>query len=318
MLIQENYLLTHNSIKTADTYQVSHTTVLNWHHRFQIAGNLDNRSSAPLHPHRTHEFNHLYLLYYLYKTAGNTVPDIEDYFEKNNIRFPRSSIYYHLKLWWLIAERKTNKKRITGKFKKYEPGFLHIDITYWPKIDGVKYYIHIAVDRSTRLMYLELHSDKKASTTAAFLESAIAFFPFHIHRVLTDNGKEYTLNNHKGNKESNLTWVFDFICEAYGISHRRTEPYTPQTNGLVERLNGTVKWATLKIHTYANKEDMNSDLLSFMLIYILERKHTSLMSEYRVKTPYQALEHWYNLNPELFHKTPLDFKEKLLTIRANL
>jgi hypothetical protein len=48
-------------------------------------------------------------------------------------------------------------------------------------------------------MYIELHPDKKASTTAAFLKSAIEFFPFQITRVLTDNGKEYTLNNHRGN-----------------------------------------------------------------------------------------------------------------------
>ena len=63
---------------------------------------------------------------------------------------------------------------------------------------------------------------------------------------------------------------------------------------------------------------MNNDLLSFMIIYILERKHSSLVSEYRIKTPYQALEHWYSISPELFHETPLDFKEKLLTIRAHL
>jgi hypothetical protein len=90
-----------------------------------------------------------------------------------------------------------------------------------------------------------------------------------------------------------------------------------------------------------SKEEMNMDLLSFMIIYILERKHSSLISEYRgksktsnstvisdapnsipnstsIKTPYQALEHWYSISPELFHETPLDFKEKLLTIRARL
>jgi hypothetical protein len=45
---------------------------------------------------------------------------------------------------------------------------------------------------------MELHTDKKASTAASFLESALAFFPFHIRKILTDNGKEYTLKNHKG------------------------------------------------------------------------------------------------------------------------
>lgn len=327
-LVQEDYMKYWNSVKTGEKFDVSHTTVLNWHHRFENENTLENRSSAPIHPHRTHEVRNLYLLHYLYKTAGYTVSEIAEYFETNTISFPRSSMYYHLKLWWLIKERRERWKRITGKFKKYEPGFLHIDITYWPKIDGVKYYIHIAIDRATRLMYLELHEDKKADTAAAFLKSAIAFFPFKITRVLTDNGKEYTLNNHRGNgqhdKESVLKWAFDLVCDEYTISHRHTAPYTPQTNGLVERLNGTVKWATLKIHTYSGKEEMNTDLLSFMILYILERKHTSLISEYRgksktpIKTPYQALEHWYGISPELFHETPLDFKEKLLTIRAHL
>lgn len=325
-LVEEDYMSRWSSLKTAQTFQISHTTVLNWHHRFDQENTLENKGSAPIVPHRVHELRSLYLLYYLYKVAGHTVSEIEDYFETNSIVFPRSSLYYHLKSWWLIQERKERGKRITGKFKKYEPGFIHVDITYWPKINGIKYYIHIAIDRATRLMYMELHPDKKASTTASFLESAIAFFPFRITRVLTDNWKEYTLNNHRGNgkydEESLLKWAFDLVCEAYGISHRHTAPYTPQTNGLVERLNGTVKWATLKIHTYNNKEEMNSDLLSFMIIYILERKHSSLISEYKkelkIKTPYQALEHWYSISPELFHETPLDFKEKLLTIRANL
>ena len=343
-LVEEDYLCRGSSLKTAKTFQISHTTVLHWHHRCTQENSLANRSSAPIRPHRTHEVSHLYLLHYLYKTAWHTVEEILEYFETNTIVFPRSSVYYHLQEWWLIAERKEKGRRIAGKFKQYEPWFLHVDITYWPKIDGVKYYIHIAVDRATRLMYLELHPDKKAETTASFLKAAIAFFPFKISRVLTDNGKEYTLNNHRGNGKYNekslLKWAFDLVCEAHGISHRHTAPYTPQTNGLVERLNATVKWATLKIHTYSTKEEMNTDLLSFMIIYILERKHGSIVSEYRgksytkdntssntssnrpinatIRTPYQALEHWYSISPELFHETPLDFKEKLLTIRANL
>jgi transposase InsO family protein len=243
---------------------------------------------------------------------------IIDYFEKNNIRFPRSSIYYYLNSWWLIRERKEIWKRISKKFKKYEPWFLHVDITYWPQIDGVKYYIHIAIDRATRLIYLELHTNKKADTAAKFLESALSFFPFHIRIVLTDNGKEYTLKNHKWNKNSNLKWAFDLICDAYDIDHRTTQPYTPQTNGMVERVNGTVKNATLKAHIYRNRDEMNTDLLSFMCIYILERKHSGLMREIRVKTPFQALEYWHQLCPELFRETPVDFQAKLLTIRANL
>jgi len=125
-------------------------------------------------------------------------------------------------------------------------------------------------------MYLEVHEDKKASTAAAFLESALSFFPFHITKVLTDNGKEFTLKNHRGNKESNLQGALDLVCESYAIDHRLTTPYTPQTNGMVERANGIIKGNTLKQHTYLSGNDLKTGLLLFMVRYILDRTHGSL------------------------------------------
>jgi IS30 family transposase len=56
----------------------------------------------------------------------------------------------------------------------------------------------VAIDRATRLIYIEIHDDKKACTTATFLKRAIEFFPFEIQKILTDNGKEFTLKNHLG------------------------------------------------------------------------------------------------------------------------
>jgi IS30 family transposase len=55
----------------------------------------------------------------------------------------------------------------------------------------------VAIDRATRTMYYEIHDNKRANTTAKFLEKALDFFPFKVTKILTDNGKEFTLNNHK-------------------------------------------------------------------------------------------------------------------------
>lgn len=98
-LMNEDYAKTHNSLLTAAKYKVSHTTVLHWHHHLEATGNIDNKSSAPLKPHRTHEFDSLYLLYYLYKVEKQGVGDILEILEKRDCIFPRSTAYYHLKQW---------------------------------------------------------------------------------------------------------------------------------------------------------------------------------------------------------------------------
>lgn len=301
-----------NSVIVAEKYQISHTTVLKWSN----AENLENKSSAPKIPHRKHNFSSLCLIYFLYEKEEKDGDEIQEYLDLNWMNFPRSSMYYYLKQWWLIQRRKDKWKRINWKFKKYDPWFIHIDITYWPKINWIKYYIHIAIDRATRLIYLEIHDNKRAKTAASFLKKAIEFFPFKIEKVLTDNGKEYTLKNHKWKHD--LTWVFDLICDTYEIEHRTTKAYTPQTNGMVEKVNDTVKSNTLKIHEYPNINEMVIDLLQFMVYYNLERRHSSLKSEIWVKTPFQALEYWYNLNPEIFKEDLVEFKARLLTIKNNL
>ena len=311
-IMVSDYKSLHNSVIVWEKYKISHTTVLKW----GKSENLDNKSSAPKIPHRIHDFSVLCLIHFLYEKEEKDGDEIQEYLELNWIIFPRSSMYYYLKQWWLIQRRKEKWKRINGKFKKYDPWFLHIDITYWPKINWVKYYIHIAIDRSTRLIYLEVHDNKRADTAANFLEKAITFFPFKIEKVLTDNWKEYTLKNHKWKQD--LTGLFDLICQTYEIEHRTTKPYTPQTNGMVEKVNGTVKSNTLKIHEYTHVNEMKTDLLLFMVYYNLERRHSALKSEIWVKTPFQALEYWYRLYPEIFKENLVEFKGKLLKMKQNL
>ena len=310
----KDYKICRNSLIVGKKYQISHPTVL----KRSNSENLENKSSAPIKPHRKHSLRKLVLIHFLYKKELKNLDEIDEILEEQDQKMPRSTIWYYLKSFWLTKERRELQKRITQKFKKYEPWFIHVDITYWPKIDGVKYYIHVAIDRATRIMYYEIHDNKRADTTANFLEKALEFFPFHVTKILTDNGKEFTLNNHKWNSKSNLTWAFDVVCDAYNIEHRTTRPYTPQTNWMVEKVNDTIKLNTLKIHIYKNIQEIIIDLNSFLVDYNLIRRHSSLRTEISVKTSFEAIEYWFKLSPELFKETPIDFKEKLLTIKKNL
>jgi transposase InsO family protein len=130
-----------------------------------------------------------------------------------------------------------------GQFKDYGPGFLHVDCFYLPKLEGQKRYCFVAIDRATRLSYLAVyeHKDKEAATD--FLGKCLAFFPFKVGKVLTDNGREFTLHGFRNRYGTQVrtTHPFDAVCEALGIEHRLTRPYTPKTNGMAERMNGLIR-----------------------------------------------------------------------------
>ena len=108
-----------------------------------------------------------------------------------NPKISRSSVYRCFvkeKINQLPQEKKDKVK----KFKEYEPGFLHIDVTYLPKFNGKSNYLFVAIDRCTRAMIYCVYQNKTAENTENFIDKCLAFFPFKITHILTDNGLEFT------------------------------------------------------------------------------------------------------------------------------
>lgn len=213
-----------------------------------------------------------------------------------------------------VLEKEKEKAK---KFKEYDPGYIHLDVTYLPKIDGVKYYLFVAIDRATRTLYYKIYNAKTSANTEKFMKECIEFFPFDITHVLTYNGLEFTnrlLKSKKGElciKPSKL----DIVCEENGIDHRCTKPFTPQTNGMVEKANDIIKNKTIKITQYDSLEQMNDDLMRFLIHYNLYRRHGSLRRKLKVKTPFNAVEKWYELDEKIFKQKPKDFKNKILSFK---
>ena len=212
-----------------------------------------------------------------------------------------------------VPEKEKEKAR---KFKEYDPGFLHIDVTYLPKINGIKYYLFVAIDRATRTLYYKIYDAKTSANAENFMLECFDFFPFGITHVLTDNGLEFTnrlLKDKKGKycaKPSKL----DIVCKQNKIDHRCTKPFTPKTNGMVEKANDIIKNKTIKITKYASLKEMNDDLMRFLVHYNLYRRHGSLRRELKVKTPFNAVEKWYELDEKIFNQKPNNFKNKILDL----
>jgi len=236
--------------------------------------------------------------------------------------FPENPEAYRSAIYRTFVREKINKvpekqKEKAKKFKEYDPGYLHIDVTYLPKIDGIKYYLFVAIDRATRTLYYQTYESKTSENAQDFMLKCLDFFPFGITHVLTDNGLEFTnklIKSKKGNyckKNSKL----DDLCIKNNIDHRLTKPFTPKTNGMVEKANDIIKKGTIKINQYNNIQQMNGDLLRFLIHYNLYRRHGSLRRELKVKTPFNAVEKWHEINPEIFNINPLNFKNKILSLK---
>ena len=123
----------------------------------------------------------------------------------------RSNVYRTLK-HYDINRVPEEKKEQAKKFKEYEPGYLHIDVTYLPKLNGIKYYLFVAIDRATRLMYFKVYENKTSSNAVEFLKECTSYFPFYISHVLTDNGTEFTDKFTCKKKRPSGNHAFDVSC----------------------------------------------------------------------------------------------------------
>jgi transposase InsO family protein len=155
-------------------------------------------------------------------------------------------------------------RKPAGTFKDYELGFVHMDVQHLPKLrtaDGEprKRYLFVAIDRRSRLVHLAVKDDETEASAEAFLEAAVAAFPFRVTHVLTDRGSCFTAEG------------FEKRCRELGVEHRKTRPYTPRTNGMAERFNGRVQREVLGI-TVASHRDLERLLAGFNQAYNARRQ----------------------------------------------
>ena len=128
-------------------------------------------------------------------------------------------------------------------------------------------FVHVCVDDATRLAYVEVLGDEKATTAIGFLRRALAFYAAHgieVERLMTDNGSAYRSIAHA------------LACKALGIRHIRTRPYRPRTNGKAERFIRTMLggWAYGAI--YRDSAQRTAALSGWLAFYNWRRPHGSL------------------------------------------
>jgi len=137
--------------------------------------------------------------------------------------------------------------------------------------------VHVAVDDATRLAYVEVLPDQTAPTAVGFLRRAITWFAEHgitVREVMTDNGSAYV----------SFDWARACTHE-FHVTHIRTRPYRPRTNGKAERFIQTLlrEWAYGRL--WQSSTARRRGLASWLRYYNTKRPHGSLGH----KPPYTAL-----------------------------
>ena len=176
-----------------------------------------------------------------------------------------------------------------GEIETYHPGYLGAQDTYYVgHIKGVGHiYQQTFIDTYAKVGFAKLYDRKNALVAADMLnDRVLPFYEQHdlrLLRVLTDRGSEYC-----GSRERHEYQLYLAIED---IDHTKIKAKSPQTNGICERFNRTVKNEFYDIafrkKIYSSIEQLQQDLDLWMNDYNTQRTHTG--KHCFGKTPMQTM-----------------------------
>lgn len=135
---------------------------------------------------------------------------------------------------------------------------------------------------------------------AQFLRNLIQAVPYKIHKVLTDNGIQFT--NHEPHQNA-FTHIFERVCNENQIEHRKTKIKHPWTNGQVERMNRTLKEATVNTFHYSSHDELKQHLQAYLIAYNFAKRLKAIKGE----TPWQFVLNQWTTHPQYFILNPNHF-----------
>ena len=177
-----------------------------------------------------------------------------------------SSVYRVLKAAGRIG-RSTNKpsKKGTGFHQPQKPHeHWHIDISYI-NIHGTFYYLTTILDGYSRyIVHWEIRRSMTEQDELTVLQRAREKFPNETPRIISDNGSQFLAKDFK---------EFIRIC---GMTHVRTSPYYPQSNGKLERFHGSIKGECIRPGTPISLEDAIRIVGRYVEHYNQVRLHSAI------------------------------------------
>jgi IS30 family transposase len=207
-------------------------------------------------------------------------------------------------------------ERTRKKFKSYPIGYFHIDMAEMRTAQG-KLYMFVAIDRASKFAFVELHERATRRNATEFLRRLLKAVPYKVHTILTDNGVQFTTPGNVASAAKDirealdrgeLVWAhgFELVCAQNDIDHRLTKPNHPWTNGQVERMNRTLKEATVRRYYYDSHDHLRAHLAAFVDAYNFAKRLKAL-------TPFEHVCKCWTQDPNRFIVDPTHLSPGLNT-----
>lgn len=237
------YAIKHdNNARAARRYHTSRQQVQRWRKKYDgTVESLANRSRRPkFHPNQ-HTQEELNLIRHKHRYHGQE-GYAQVYRKLRDVGYRRS----YDSMCRQIRKMKLNVARTRDSYPKssyhkeavtYPGERVQIDVKYVPNecigfaSHHSRYYQITAIDEYSRKRYMELVDENSTYTTSRFLERLEYNLGFKVKLAQTDNGFEFVNDTERTNKKTK----FQKTLEKLNIKHKRTRPYSPWQNGIVER-----------------------------------------------------------------------------------
>lgn len=177
-----------------------------------------------------------------------------------------SSVYRVLRLNGLLGRRNTKpSKKGTGFNQPDAPHrHWHIDIAYL-NIAGTFYYMCSILDGYSRfIVHWEIRESMTEREVETIVQRAREKFPGENPRIISDNGPQFVAKDFK---------EYIRVC---GMTHVRTSPYYPQSNGKIERYHRTIKGDCIRPGTPLSLEDARRLVTKYVAEYNEVRLHSAI------------------------------------------
>ena len=140
----------------------------------------------------------------------------------------------------------------------------HMDISYI-NVRGTFYYLISVLDGASRyIVHWEIRESMKESDVEIVLQRAKERFPEARPRIISDNGPQFIAKEFK-----------EFVRQS-GMTHVRTSPYYPQSNGKIERWHKSLKTECVRRQTPLTLEDARRAVDGFVTYYNTQRLHSAI------------------------------------------